>query len=157
MRCILRTLAAAVLACGFAAQTSPAQSAALDGNRPTRVPVTIALVDSLPGGSDSFEIVRRPQGEPRDVILLRPEADAETLTDAVRGLLLVRGQDGDTASIDGTFRFPTNHGKRARPAFPWARRVLADLHAAETRDVAGVGPVRTVVIWLPPQRNASTR
>lgn len=123
---------------------------------PTRVPLTIALVQVLPHRSAPYAIQRRTSGEVRDVVLLAESATAEQLSDAVRGVLTARLVDGDTVTRAGTVRVRL-HGPGAtpRPPFPWAQRVLADLRRAPLRTVAGVGTVRAVKIWLP--RQARTR
>jgi hypothetical protein len=131
-----------------------------DGNRsgrhaPTRVPLTIALVQVLPHRSAPFEIQRRTSGEVRDVVLLPETATAEQLSDAIRGVLTARLVDGDTATHARTVRVrPRSAGAAQHPPFPWTHRVLADLRRAPLRTVAGVGTVRAVKIWLPRQARA---
>jgi hypothetical protein len=132
-----------------AQQTTPRQ--------PTRVPVTLVLVDELPAADGAFRVQRRAF-EPRDVILLRSDATRDQLTDAIRALLAIRQFDGDTPSRLGAMRMrPHQTHTGARREFPWSGRVLADLRRAEPQDVAGIGRVRAVRIWLPPQHRRSTR
>jgi hypothetical protein len=132
----------------------------VDGTRharraPTRVPLTIALTDVLPHPSAPYELQRRTAGEVRDVLLLAKSATAEQLSDAVRGVLTARLVEGDTATHASSVRVrPHRPGSVHRPAFPWAQRVLADLHRAPERSVAGIGTVRAVTIWLPRQARA---
>lgn len=118
---------------------------------PTRIPVTIALVDREPSGGETWVIQRRPDIAPNDVILLRSTADAGQLGEAVRTLLVVRQADGDRAVERRTLRIRPEQRQRGGRAFPWVPRVLADLRRAEPREIAGVGTVRAVEIWLPPQ------
>ena len=121
---------------------------------PRRVPVTLALVEQLPQGGDApFVILRRADQEPRDVILLRSDADSDRLSEAVQALLIARQQGGDTADTDRVLRIRRQQGRRVRP-LPWAARVLQDLRAAPRRAVGGVGTVPAVVIWLPRQGRA---
>ncbi len=129
------------------------------GGRPTRVPVTIVLVDRLPQSDAPFVIRRRPDLAPHDLILLRTDATADHLSDAVGSLLVVRQAGGDTASSPATLRMRPRsaHARGERRAFPWVPRVLADLRRAEVREVAGIGRVRAVEIWLPPQRRRGSR
>lgn len=147
----LRVMAALVAICLLSLSASAQQG------RPTRVPVLVATVDSLPNTTTPFLIVRRTEGEPRDVILLRAGASADQLSDAVHALLLVRRETGDVPSTGGTLRVRPGARRGARPALPWAPRVLADLRRAEPREVPGVGLVPAVEIWLPRQDTAAAR
>ena len=120
--------------------------------RPTRVPVTLALVDSLPGGAP-FRILRRADVSPEDVILFRKGGDSTTLSEAVDQLILMRRMQGDTAQGSGAVRVRRPHTpQHTARVLPWAHRVMDDLHRAERREIAGVGRAQTVQIWLPPQR-----
>jgi hypothetical protein len=121
-----------------------------------RVPVVVVMLDSALAASPGYRIVRRHGGGPDDVIELAPTADAATFSDAVRRLMLVRRTTGDTASTGGEVRVrggATPAGGGA--ALPWADRVLGDLRAADRRQVAGLGRVRTVRIWLPAQHRTA--
>ncbi|SOD03031.1 hypothetical protein SAMN05216486_10748 [bacterium JGI 053] len=142
------------LAVAVAGESSAQQAAA---RQPTRVPVTLVLVDQLPASDGAFRVERR-RVEPRDVILLRSDASRDQLADAIRTLLAIRQMDGDSASRLGAMRMRPHqtHAGPHRP-FPWSGRVLADLRRAEPQDVAGVGRVRAVRIWLPRQRRRATR
>jgi len=116
--------------------------------RPTRVAVTVALVDQLP---DSVVILRRRNVEPLDVILLQSAADARQLSSAVYDLLTVRQVSGDTADAPSRMRVRARQRTTPRPVLPWAARVMAHLRQAEPRQIPGIGTVRAVQIWLPPQ------
>lgn len=124
------------------------------GSRRPRVPVTLALVDTL-AGEAPFRILRRANVAPYDVILLRAGADSAVLSAAVQDLLSIRQLQGDTASTGaGALRVRRPNrapGQRVR-MLPWARRVIDDLRSADRQTVAGVGSVPAVQIWLPPQR-----
>lgn len=122
--------------------------------RPTRVPVSLALVDSARTGDAPYRILRRADVAPHDVILLRSGSDAAVLSEAVGNLLLIRAQTGDTARVNGVMRVQRARGApgRAPRVLPWAGRVLNDLQLAPAREVPGVGSVPAVEIWLPPQR-----
>lgn len=154
----LKTLATAVLLAaalpaGGGSASAQQEVRRLDGRRPTRVAVTLALADTLSGG-DAFRILRRADAEPHDVILFRPGADSATLSEAVEHLLLIRARQGDTARTTGLVR--VRRGADAAGAgfrmLPWAGRVMADLARAGRRSIPGAGTVRSVRIWLPPQR-----
>jgi hypothetical protein len=142
----LLTLAPVALTGQQADHTPPVRHA------PTRVPLTIALVQVLPHPSAPYEIQRRPSG---DVVLVPESATAEQLSDAVRGVLTARLVEGDTARHGSSVRVrPRRPNSAQRPAFPWAQRVLGDLRRAPVQSVAGVGTVRAVKIWLPRQARA---
>jgi len=123
-----------------------------------RVAATVVLVDSIVQPDAPFVIVRRPGSTPTDLILVRAGVDAVGLSDAIRGLLTARLANGDFARTAATFRIRPQRraGESARPAFPWAPRVLNDLTRAERREISGVGRVRAVQIWLPRQGNGRT-
>lgn len=126
--------------------------------RPTRVPVTIVLVDQLPHADAPFLVQRRPDVSPHDMILLRSDATREQLSDALRTLLVIRQVGGDTAAQRATMRMRPDQARSGpRREFPWVSRVLADLRRAAPREVAGFGNVRAVEIWLPPQHQRATR
>jgi hypothetical protein len=130
---------------------------AQQGSRtPTRVPVTVALVERTENyGGDPVVLLRRTDLSPRDVILLREDtATGKQLSEAVLDLLNIRGQMGDTASMTAAVRVRPHTGApgRARRELPWAQRVVNDVRKAELQTIPGVGTVRAVQIWLPPQR-----
>jgi len=146
-----RILTTAVLAAGLVLGASwlPAQQGA-----PNRVPVTLVLVERLTQSGAPFVIERRPDLTPRDIIVMRADATPDQLSDAVRSLLTIRQAGGDTATARGTMRMRPQSvavGGAQRRALPWAARVLSDLQAAAARDIAGIGRVRAVEIWLPAQ------
>jgi hypothetical protein len=119
-----------------------------------RVPVTVALQDTATA-APGFRILRRVDQHPRDVILLTGPADAETLSKAVRHLLRVRMVAGDTAARTGEVRVRRldSGAQTAQRPYPWAERVVRDLHAAPPQEISGVGAVRAVQIWFPPQHH----
>jgi hypothetical protein len=141
---------------GLAACLFPAlaQGQSQDGpGSHSRVPATIALVERLPAHDAPFVILRRGAAEGGDVILLAAGADAGTLSDAVRALLLVRRQQGDTSGAHTMLRLsqPARHA----PVLPWAARVLADLQRTVRQPISGIGNVPAVEVWLPRQERAN--
>jgi hypothetical protein len=142
--------AAAVLVClvairskAFAQNTTPG---------PTRVPVCVAI-SKQDLGSDNYRIVRRSGAvEPHDILLLKPRATSDDLSDALNDLLAIRRAAGDTAQRSALLRLrrprtEALHGRR----FPWATRVLADVRTASEKPIEGFGDMQAVTIWLPPQ------
>ncbi|HEU4453060.1 MAG TPA: hypothetical protein VFR81_08365 [Longimicrobium sp.] len=148
-----RILGALIAAALIVFPTPGAAQAPKAHGAPTRVPVTVAMVERLPVPDAPFVVLRRTNVAPQDVILLPAGADARLLSDAVQMLLIARQAGGDTATAAATLRVRPQRGRTAsqRPILPWAQRVLADLRRVATRPVEGVGTVPAVEIWLPPQ------
>lgn len=146
-------LATALLIALSATDHGVAQQQAASARQPTRVPVTLVLVDDLPRSEVPFLVERRPGVAPHDVILLRSDATPEQLSEAIRTLLVIRQVEGDTTSRRATMRTRLRQAHAGpRREFPWVSRVLADLRRAPPEPLAGYGEVRAVEIWLPPQR-----
>lgn len=121
---------------------------------PRRMPVAVVLVDTLPHDPGAaYEVQRRPGFTPHDVILLRTTATVEDLANAVWLVIAGRTAGGDLPAREMALRsrpHPVRGGTR-RAVLPWVRRVLDDLQRAEPHEVAGLGKVRAVEIWLPRQ------
>jgi hypothetical protein len=146
-----RILGALIAALPLFPASSAGQSIEAPGT-PTRVPVTVAIVERLPVTGAPFLVLRRASAAPRDVILLPAGADARLLSEAVQTLLIARQAGGDTATATATLRVRPQRGRTAqRPVLPWAQRVLTDLRRAAARPLDGVGTVPAVEIWLPRQ------
>lgn len=150
-------LGALLLLCAWG--TASAQSAA-----PRRASVTVVLSDAIARTGEPFVIERRPDLA-RDLIVIRPNATADDLSNAIRSLLTLRQAAGDSAAARMTMRMrpasasgvrDARHPLQRRP-FPWAPRVLADLRRAGTRDIPGIGRARSVDIWLPRQHRHARR
>lgn len=144
-------VALALLLCGML----PPATAPAAVRASSRVPVTVALVEHLPAADGPYAILRRPDVAPNDVILLpRSAANPRLLSDAVQALLLARRQGGDVPSAHGRMRVRLGQDAegRERAVLPWAPRVIQDLRRAAPVDVAGVGTVPAVQIWLPRQQ-----
>lgn len=119
--------------------------------RPSRVPVTVALVEQLPHGTGPFEIIRHGGASQHDVILLsRRAANEVELSEAIRTLLAVRRNGGDLPTRDANLRVrPRNV---SIDPYPWVARVLRDLRNVAPKPLPGFGNVAFVQIWLPRQR-----
>jgi hypothetical protein len=150
----LRIVVSALLAALAGSFPALAQSSRKPG-QVARVPVALVLVDSLAQPGVPYVVQRRPNALPHDVILLRSDVTAAQLSEAMNSLLVVREATGDFPTTAGTLRVHP-HGTAAaalhRRPFPWAERVFHDLHRAKAAPVAGVGNVRSVVIYLPSHR-----
>jgi hypothetical protein len=152
-----RILGALIAALTLFPASAAAQARQTPG-APTRVPVTIAIVERLPVPDAPFVVLRRPSAAQRDVILLPSDADASLLSEAVRMLLVARQAGGDTPASAATLRVRPQRGRTTRrPVLPWAQRVLSDLRRADARPVEGVGAVPAVEIWLPRQSGRARR
>jgi hypothetical protein len=147
----LATFILCLVALGSSAPATIAQQPG--AGQPRRVAATIVLLDSIAKPGAPFVVVRRPGATPADLILVRSEIGAAELSDAIRGLLTARQANGDFPDAAATFRVrpQSRTAAVARPAFPWAQRVLNDLRRAAPREIHGVGRVRAVEIWLPRQ------
>lgn len=142
--------ALAVLLFFVAGQSSAhAQAPQSEPGRPSRVPVTVALVERLPYPDAPFIILRQVTGG--DYILVPADADAALLTDAVNALLMARQRGGDRASADAVLRVRAPERVRGARPLPWVARVLTDLRSARPSAVPSVGQAPAVRIWLPRQ------
>ncbi|HEX9939445.1 MAG TPA: hypothetical protein VGB15_20045 [Longimicrobium sp.] len=147
-----RAVLAVVLVAAVSAARDVSAQSGIRARRP-RVPVTIAFVDTLHAGAGDYVILRGGDGG-RDVILLRPSADAATFSDAVRSVMLirtVRGEPGGNPHLVRT-RGAAGGNRPSRP-LPWATRVLDDLRKSTPREVASLGMVPAMEIWLPAQQH----
>ena len=70
---------------------------------------------------------------------------------------MVRQVAGDTATATGQVRVRRSVATAPQRPYPWAARVVNDLKAAQPRVVAGIGTVRAVEIWFPPQHRGGTQ
>jgi hypothetical protein len=126
-----------------------------------RVPVLLAVVDSLPGTGSGFRIVQLAGESARNVVLLSPNASPDALTEAVetlRAVLALRGGGGSAGGGSAMYRAaPGTTDSRSRRVLPWAERVLRDLRMAHPRHVPDVGHVRAVQIWLAPHPRGVAR
>lgn len=118
----------------------------------TRVPVTIVLVPDMEYGGANAVILRRPGGDPVDVILLRNEmVSPEELTEVVLGLLSIRSSQGDVPTGEPrVLRARAVHGSGSH--IPWTPKAVRDLRAAEPREISGVGSYRAIDVLLPRQQ-----
>lgn len=149
-RALTLTLLAAVLA--TAVLPEPLSSQTPQRGRTRRIPVMLVITETLPPGGGAFVVERRPGVEPYDVIRLLPDATVEDLADAIRTIMFARRAAGDWPVERQTLRvqpWQPSHG--ARQPYPWVPRVLDDLKRAPEQDVAGIGRVKAVRIYLPPQ------
>jgi hypothetical protein len=135
-----------VTGAGWAQQSTP-------NRRIDRVPVVIAISDSLLGDSTPVMIVRRANVAPHDVIVVHSDVDRQRLSDVVLELLTIRGITGDTVTRSAMMRLQRGSERQthARPELPWAQRVVEDLRRAAAMDIPGFGTLPAVQIWLPPQ------
>ncbi len=119
-----------------------------------RVPVTIAIVDSVPYGGAPAVVLRRATSIPRDVIVLgRAAASGEQLSAAIATLLVARELGGDTARADAVLRVNATRGPAAwttgetRITSAFVSRVLA----GSAENVSGVGAAFAGPLYLLPK------
>lgn len=119
---------------------------ALFAQSPTRIPVMVALVDSLPA-ADGFSVIQRNYGQyKRDLIILDGRyANGAQLASAVFQLMLARATSG---AADQPRRFRMTHTVVPR-AWQNTERLRAAhyvnlLRVAPKREVDGLGSVRTM-------------
>jgi hypothetical protein len=116
------------------------------------VPVTLVLMPEMGYGDAAAVLLRRPNGAPADVILLRAEAATpEVLSEAIGGLLVIRKARGDVPSGTDPQVLRLTAMQQVRQ-ISWAATVLRRLAMAEPRDVQGVGTYRALEIRLPAQQ-----
>src|SRR4028118_1740149 len=120
---MLRVTLGVLIAAVLLLPVSGAGQAASAPGAPTRVPVTVVLVERLPVPGAPFVVQRRPGAARQDVILLPPGADATLLSEAVQMLLVARQAGGDTPLAAATMRVRPQRGRhRPRRGRPRARR-----------------------------------
>lgn len=142
IRCVI------VMALGVTGSAELYAQGNADRERQRRVPVTVALVDTLPGGGTGAMVLRRATQIPRDIILLkRSEATGQQLYSAALHLLTIRAIQGDTATADFSFAV-RGIGAAASPGARYAGATVARLRTLAPRLVPGVGVVPATEILL---------
>jgi hypothetical protein len=144
------------LGCGLLGRPVSAQA----DQRAARVPVLLAVVDSLPDTGLRFRIVQMVGESVRDVVLLPPDANPDLLAEALETLRMVWTRGGDPGTAGGGVMFRRAESRtepRPRRVPPWSDRVLHDLREARPRQIPGVGHVRAVQIWLAPRPAGAAR
>lgn len=132
-----------------------AQAGRNGAGEPSRAPVLLAIVDTLP----DYRIIRLAGASPREAVLLPSDATPELLSEALETLRVVWARDDGlhpaaTVMLRRGTRTGDSHPQRV---LPWAERVLQDLQAAHRRHVPGLGHVSAVQIWLAPLPAAAAR
>lgn len=132
---------------GEAARAQP-----LEGGAPSRIPVLLVALDTLPTTEPRFRIVRLGDNSARYMILLPDDAAPEVLSEAVEALRIVWATGPHPDAPHAMLRVAPSQPARSRPRrmLPWGDRVLRDLREARARHVPDVGHVRAVQIWLTP-------
>jgi hypothetical protein len=151
-----------VLALGgsmFPGTTASAQSDHGAAHGAPRIPVLLAVVDTLQDTKSRFRIVRLAGESARHVVLLPENATPELLTEAVETLRLVWTRAGGSSDAPtGMYRrAPGQTETRSPRVLSWGERVINDLRHAPERHVPGVGHVRAVQIWLAPLPATASR
>lgn len=114
-----------------------------------RVPVTISLVDSLPG-SEPVVVERRASGSRNDVVLVRPGATGDQLAAALVALNAHRDVAGDTVTTSARLKTTTAVPVRLQSTeVAHARDILRRLRTTSPTLVSGVGRVPSITVYLP--------
>ncbi len=109
-----------------------------------RAPFTVALVPTTGATNAAWVIVRRPETEPHDVILLDASAaNAQHLTEAFVNLMIARRKDGVTPGHRLVLHAGPSHA--AKPV-RWSAGVISSLKAAQPSAIAGVGTYPNVSV-----------
>jgi hypothetical protein len=125
-----------------------------EGSQSARFPVAVVSVAELPAGAGAFEVIRRPDHSPQDVILIRENVSGEILSQAVWTLVLAhQAQPVPVQEERVRIRDSSSAGGDLRP-WPWADRVVEDLRDAQVVKIQGLGFVKALIIWLPRQSPA---
>jgi hypothetical protein len=131
-------------------------SSAVSGQAATqlRIPVLVAVIDSLPQKASGALIVRRASMSPSDIILLTPQSStARQLSAAVFTLVTAQAVLGSKPEKNAFLKVDSRTGPSA-----WieteerrAENILRKLRRKAPAYVAGYGFVRSVVITVPDQ------
>lgn len=113
-----------------------------------RIPVTLALVDRSPFGTD-IALVRRPDAATKNLIVVTTRAATpDRLSGAAIALTAVMERSGDVPATSALLSIP---GELVGP--PSERRaaetILARISSAPEVELSGVGKARTTIIYLP--------
>jgi hypothetical protein len=125
----------------------------------SRVPVTIALAETINSNGGAGVIYRRANLVPHDVIVLNASAAGpRVLEEAIFTLLMSRALGGDTASTSVTLKvpFPTESSPTAESRFHGSERgrataVVNRLRQASQTQISGLGELRAITVYLPPK------
>jgi hypothetical protein len=113
--------------------------------RRARIPVTVALVDTALTGSLPAVLLHR-SAEPHDILLLHtPEATPQLLSETLNGVRVVRSVVGEGHATELVLspRFT-----KRQPAMGGAEAVLNRLRASPQTELASVGSVRQIVVYI---------
>lgn len=116
----------------------------------SRYPVAIVEVDSLSPGSGAFEVIRRSDFSPSDVILVREHTSPAVLSQAVWTVIVAHQIEPQVPEQDQTIRLADGAADVAgRRQFSWVESVLEDLKNAQVVKIQGLGYHKAVIITVP--------
>lgn len=123
---------------------------AQEATHPHKYAVAVVSVEELPHLNGAYEVVRRPDRSPVEVIYLKKGAGAGVLSQAVLTVMAARERSGLVPPEKEVLRAsPKGMGRQLAGEVPWAGRVVADLEHAQTVHIDGVGWVPAKIIFLP--------
>lgn len=150
---MLLTILAMALCLSDAAHAQSASDHSAETERARRVPVTIAVVDSVAYGSARAVILRRAHGDERDLILIpRANATGEQLSAAIFMLLTERELAGDSSRVDQVTRVTSARGPKAWTNHETAQcdQFIRRLLGKRLNQVPGIGRARSGRLYLLP-------
>lgn len=114
--------------------------------------VTVVMIRSLDDPTAHAQIVRRPRGADRDVILLTYSATADDLAFAIRSFARIRARigDGQSSELRTFVGSPESIGAMTGNELRFATETLYDVRRAKLTSVAGVGQARAARIAVKP-------
>ncbi|HZG44090.1 MAG TPA: hypothetical protein VEY93_14175 [Longimicrobium sp.] len=137
--------------CGGAAHSQPNQTIPVERSR---IPALLVIVDTLSTINPRYRILRTSGDPVSDAILLPRNADPEMVTEAILALQMIRQRAPGVGTAPAELRMRTvSEAHPMRRVLPWAGRIIGDLRRAPYGDMAPLGRVRSIQIWLPSPRH----
>ncbi len=148
---VVAVISAVFASSALTQQTSPASD--LYYYQQGRVPIIVALVDSVPYPSADAVIIRRRAQVPHDVIVIRSAAASETLlVRAFFTLYTAHFQDSACPSRDAVHRVTERSGTAPPDWSDNDRRgvatLLERLRTRSNAHVSGIGSARAKKVWI---------
>lgn len=130
-----------------------------DERTPPRYPVAVVEVERLTPGSGAFEVIRRPDSSPSDVILVTEHATPAVLSQAVWTVIVAHQAEPGVPAHYQRIKMADAGSQTARlRQFSWAEMVLNDLATAQVVKIQGIeGYHKAKIIFLPREGPPASR